>query len=69
MAVRPEVKGKNSALRSHLRKKKQNVIDQRKLRIEKNLKMEKEARQRRHREFKGIPEEKDLLGPALSRFK
>lgn len=69
MAVRPEVKGKNSALRSHLRKKKQNVIDQRKLRIEKNLKMEKEARQRRHKEFKGIPEEKDLLGPALSRFK
>ena len=46
-----------------------NVIDERKLRIEKNLKVEKDARQRRHREFKGIPEEKDLLGPALARFK
>lgn len=67
--VRPDVQGKNSKLRSHLRKKKQNVIDQRKLRIEKNLKMEKEMRQKRHREFKGIPEEKDLLGPALARFK
>ncbi|KAK6459535.1 component of small subunit processosome [Scheffersomyces xylosifermentans] len=69
LEIKPEVKGKNSALRRHLRKKAQNVIDQRKLRIEKNLKMEKEARQRRHREFKGIPEEKDLLGPALARFK
>lgn len=69
MEIRPDVRGKNSALRRHLRKKAQNVIDQRKLRIEKNLKTEKEARQRRHREFKGIPEEKDLLGPALARFK
>lgn len=69
MEIRPDVKGKNSALRSHLRKKRQNVIDQRKLRIEKNLRLEKEARQRRSRERNGIPEEKDLLGPALARFK
>ncbi|RLV89709.1 U3 small nucleolar RNA-associated protein 7 [Spathaspora sp. JA1] len=69
MDIRPEVKGKNSALRSHLRKKKQNVIDQRKFRIEKNLAMEKQARQRKYRQDKGIPEEKDLLGPALARFK
>lgn len=68
MEPRPDVKAQNSKLRTHLRKKKQNVIDQRKLRIEKNLKMEKELRQKRHRAFKGIPEEKDLLGPALSRF-
>lgn len=52
-----------------MRKKTQNVIDQRKLRIEKNLKMEKEARQRRRNLEQGIPEEKDLLGPALARFK
>ena len=68
MEIKAEVKGKNSALRRHMRKKTQNVIDQRKLRIEKNLKMEKEARQRRNLE-QGIPEEKDLLGPALARFK
>jgi U3 small nucleolar RNA-associated protein 7 len=69
MEIKPDVKGKNSALRKHLRKKRENVIDQRKLRIEKNLKMEKEARKRRYNEARGIPEEKDLLGPALARFK
>lgn len=69
MEIKADVKGKNSALRKHMRKKRQNVIDERKLRIEKNLKVEKEARQKRHREFKGIPEERDLLGPALARFK
>lgn len=69
MAVRPDVKGKNSALRRHLRKKRQNVIDERKLRLEKVLAKEKEARQKQHRKHKGIPEEKDLLGPALARFK
>lgn len=69
MEIKAEVKGKNSALRRHMRKKTQNVIDQRKLRIEKNLKMEKEARQRRRNLEQGIPEEKDLLGPALARFK
>lgn len=69
MEIRADVKGKNSALRKHMRKKRQNVIDERKLRIEKNLKVEKDARQRKHREYKGIPEEKDLLGPALARFK
>lgn len=67
--IKPDVKGKNSGLRRHLRKQRQNVIDQRKLRIERNLKLEKEARQRNHKLAKGIPEEKDLLGPALSRFK
>ncbi|KAK6200322.1 component of small subunit processosome [Scheffersomyces amazonensis] len=69
MEIKPEVKGKNSSLRKHLRKKTQNVIDQRKLRIERNLKMEKEARQKKYKQDRGIPEEKDLLGPALSRFK
>ncbi|CUM64962.1 uncharacterized protein PRCAT00002580001 [Priceomyces carsonii] len=68
MEIRPEVKGSNSSLRKHLRKKRQNVIDQRKMKIEKNLKLEKEARQRRLNELNGKPEEKDLLGSALSRF-
>jgi U3 small nucleolar RNA-associated protein 7 len=66
---RPHVKGKNSALRTHMRKKQQNVIDQRKLRLEANLKREKELRAQRVRKEKGIPEEKELLGPALARFK
>lgn len=66
---RPNVRGKNSALRRHLRKKQQNVIDQRKQRIESNLKKEKELRAQRVRKEKGIPEEKELLGPALARFK
>lgn len=69
LEIRPEVKSKNSKIRAHLRKKRQNVIDQRKLRIEKNLQQEKEARKRRNNLANGIPEEKDLLGPALSRFK
>ncbi|KAG7663594.1 utp7 [[Candida] subhashii] len=69
MEIKPEVKGKNSALRKHLRRKRQNVIDERKLRIEKNLKMEKEARQRRQQELQGIPQQKDVLGAALDRFK
>lgn len=66
---RPEVKGKNSALRRHMRKKQQNVIDQRKLRLEANLKKEKEMRAQRVRQERGLPEEKELLGPALARFK
>lgn len=69
LKIRPEVKGKNSALRRHLRKKTSNVIDERKLRIERNLQDEKNQRQALLRQRKGIPEEKDTLGPALSRFK
>ncbi|CCH43348.1 U3 small nucleolar RNA-associated protein [Wickerhamomyces ciferrii] len=66
---RPDVKSKNSALRRHLRKKASNVIDQRKLRIEANLKREKELRAKKLSQNRGEPEEKELLGPALSRFK
>lgn len=65
--IKPKVKGKNSALRRHLRKKSKNVIDERKLRIESNLKKEKELRQKIH---SGKPEtEADILQPALGRFK
>ncbi|KAH3667855.1 hypothetical protein WICMUC_005255 [Wickerhamomyces mucosus] len=66
---RADVKGKNSALRRHLRKKQQNVIDQRKMRIEANLKKEKDLRANKLRKEQGLPEERELLGPALSRFK
>lgn len=67
--IKPEVKGSNSALRRHLRNKRHNVIDQRKLRIEKSLKKEKEARQRKVKLAQGIPEEPDRLSNVLSRFK
>lgn len=66
---RQKTRGKNSALRRHLRKKAKNVIDERRMRIEANLKIEKEQRAKRVRQEKGFPEEKELLGPALSRFK
>lgn len=66
---RPTVRGKNSALRRHMRKRQQNVIDERKLRLEANLKREKELRAQMIRKQKGLPEEKELLGSALARFK
>ncbi|ODQ79716.1 hypothetical protein BABINDRAFT_161427 [Babjeviella inositovora NRRL Y-12698] len=69
MEIQPTVRGKNSSLRRHLRKKKQNVVDVRKMKIETNLKREKELRAQKHRHTKGEPEEKNFLGPALSRFK
>ncbi|KAI5965478.1 utp7 [Candida theae] len=69
MDIKPDVKGKNSALRKHLRRKRENVIDQRKMRIEKNLRNEKEARLRRSKLLQGEEEEKDVLDSALSRFK
>lgn len=70
LSIKPEVKGKNSALRKHLRKKTQNVVDQRKLRIERNLALEKQARKKRHNEFKGIEndDDNDVLNPVLDRF-
>ncbi|CCD22466.1 Utp7p NDAI_0A03090 [Naumovozyma dairenensis CBS 421] len=68
--IKPDVKGKNSGLRSFLRKKKQNVIDERKLRVQKQLEKEKSSRQRNSKIRSGeISEDhKDLVGEALGRF-
>lgn len=66
---RPDVKGKNSSLRRYLRKKRDNVIDQRRLRVERNLKMEKEAREYMHKQANGEEVEEDVLAPVLNRFK
>lgn len=68
--VKPDVKGKNSGLRSFLRKKTQNVIDERKLRVEKQLSKEKSARKRNQMIKSGeISEDhKDLVDEALGRF-
>ena len=70
MDILPKVKGKNSSLRRHLRKKSKNVIDERKMRVESNLKREKELRAKIHAKKNGTfkDEENDLLNPALSRF-
>lgn len=68
MAIKPEVKGKNSALRRHLRKKTQNVFDQRRLRVEKNLQLEKEARKKKHNERTGVEDKSGIVDSALSRF-
>ncbi|CDK25609.1 unnamed protein product [Kuraishia capsulata CBS 1993] len=66
--VRPDVKSKNSALRRHKRKMRQNVIHERSTRVDAALKKEKELRKKKLDRARGVPEEKDLLGPALSRF-
>lgn len=69
-SVKPDVKAKNSGLRSFLRKKTQNVIDERKLRVEKQLEKEKSARKRKQQINSGeISEDhKDLVKEALNRF-
>lgn len=68
--VRPDVKGKNSGLRAFLRKKTQNVIDERKLRVKKQLDREKSVRQRNDKIRRGELDEnhKDLVDEALGRF-
>ncbi|CCC70420.1 hypothetical protein NCAS_0E03500 [Naumovozyma castellii] len=68
--IKPEVKGKNSGLRSFLRKKTQNVIDERKVRVQKQLEKEKGNRKRIQQIKNGeISEDhKDLVDEALGRF-
>ncbi|QLQ80613.1 hypothetical protein HG537_0D06140 [Torulaspora globosa] len=68
--VKPDVKGKNSGLRSFLRKKTRNVIDERKLRVQRQMEKEKNARQRKHQVKQGLIAEdhKDLVDEALGRF-
>ncbi|CAR27102.1 hypothetical protein ZYGR_0I03750 [Zygosaccharomyces rouxii] len=68
--VNPDVRGKNSGLRGFLRKKTQNVIDERKLRVQKQLDKEKGARKRKA-ESNGedyMEEPTDAVDQALSRF-
>lgn len=68
-AIRPTTKSKNSKLRKYLRKKTANVIDDRKLRIEANLKREKLMRQNKLRAAKGLAPLDKGFGAALDRFK
>ncbi|AET41316.1 Utp7p Ecym_8020 [Eremothecium cymbalariae DBVPG len=68
--VNPDIKSKNSGLRTFLRKKTQNVIDERKLRVQKQLQREKEGRQRRLNITRGeiAEDDKDFVDEALGRF-
>lgn len=66
-AIRPEVKAKNSGLRAFMRKKKSNVIDERRMRVEVNYKLENEARERL-KEGGSAEVEKEVLDVALERF-
>lgn len=69
--VKADVKGKNSGLRSFLRKKTTNVIDERKLRVQKQLEREKDLRQRNRqiRDGELSEDHKDYVDEALNRFK
>ncbi|EDO14981.1 hypothetical protein Kpol_387p7 [Vanderwaltozyma polyspora DSM 70294] len=68
--AKPDVKSKNSGLRGFLRKKTANIIDDRKLRVEKLLEKEKNLRKRSTQVKNGeISEDhKDLVEQALNRF-
>lgn len=66
--ARPDLPGKQSKLKRYLAKSKKNVIDARKMRAERNLKLERERRKRMRARERGEPDEKDKLGPALGRF-
>ncbi|KAK9468021.1 WD40-repeat-containing domain protein [Lipomyces arxii] len=63
-----KARGKNSALRTYMRKKSKNVVDERKMRVETALAKEKQMRQDNLKRRRGIPVEERKLGPALARF-
>lgn len=67
-AIRPDLKPEHSKLKKYLEKNRNNVMDARKMRAERNLKMEEERRERLRLKEMGVPDEKDKLGPALGRF-
>lgn len=67
-AIRPDLKPEQSKLKKYLEKNKNNVMDARKMRAERNLKLEEERRERLRLKEMGVPDERDKLGPALGRF-
>lgn len=67
-AIRPDLKPEHSKLKKYLEKNKNNVMDARKMRAERNLKLEEERRERLRLKELGVADEKDKLGPALHRF-
>lgn len=69
--VKVDTKGKNSGLRAFMRKKTKNVIDERKVRVQKLIEKEKQLRDRKHKISKGELDENytDVVDSALGRFK
>lgn len=65
IGVKLNIKSKNSNIRKYLRKKRKNVIDQRKVKLQKNLEIEKKLRSMK----KKTPNSEDHLDTAFSRFK
>ncbi|GME80217.1 unnamed protein product [Ambrosiozyma monospora] len=66
--IKPESKGKNSALRKLKRKQRKNVITERAQRIESVLKKERELRKEKAEFAKGVTKKKDVISDTLSRF-
>ena len=62
--VKNKMRGKNSAMKRHLRRKAKNVIDERRLKREELLKKEREERER-----KANGKEASKLPPVLANFK
>lgn len=68
--AKPEVQSKNSGLRAFLRKKTANVIDERKVKVDRLLEKEKSMRKRNRQVENGeiAEDHKDLVDEALNRF-
>lgn len=66
--IRPDLKPEHSKVRRYLEKNKNNVMDARKMRAERNLLLEEQRREKLRLKELGVPDEKDTLGPALGRF-
>lgn len=66
--IRPDLPREKSKLKKYLEKNKNNVMDARKMRAERNLALEEERREKLRLKELGVPDKKDELGPALGRF-
>lgn len=66
--LRPDLPESQSVINHRLQKRKKNIIDDRKVRLQNALEVERKMRQQRLRKARG-EEEKEKLGAALARFK
>lgn len=66
--ARPDLKPEQSKLKKYLQKNKNNIMDARKMRAERNLRLEEERREKLKAKDLGAQEEVDELLPALGRF-
>lgn len=66
--MRPDLPESQSVINHRLQKRKKNIVDDRKIRLQNALEVERKMRQQRIRKARG-EEEKEKLGAALGRFK